>query len=124
MIMNNDFNFMISKKARIAKKDIPNIVRRGKRFSGKGFDIKVWFDNTLESPKFTIIVSKKVDKSAVKRNLIKRKFRAAIFEILKENSLQIFKNANYIIIIRSPEVAELKSTEISALLKESLTNKG
>ena len=119
--MDIDFKFMIGKNNRISKKNIPNIVRRGKRFSGEGFDLKVWFDNSLESPKFTVIISKKIHKSAVKRNQIKRRFRAAIFEILKENQ-NMFSRANYVVIIRSSDLLDLKSGDIANLLRKSMSN--
>lgn len=112
---------MIGKNNRISKKNIPNIVRRGKRFSSEGFDLKVWFDNSLESPRFTVIISKKIHKSAVKRNQIKRRFRAAIFEILKENQ-NMFSRANYIVIIRSSDLLDFKSGDIANLLRKSMSN--
>ncbi len=106
---------MLNKTQRIPKKQIPAIARKGKRFVSELFDVKVWYDNAIEASKFAVIVSKKVHKSAVIRNTIKRKFKAAIFELEKE---QFFRRGSYMVLVKAATVADLKSQELKAIVQE------
>lgn len=104
---------MLPKKYRLPKREIPVIVRKGKKQSNMYFDTKLWYDNNLEAPLFAFIISKKVNKSAVIRNTIKRKLRAAAWELIKENKI---KPAKYVVIVRSFELMELTPSQIKDLL--------
>ncbi|MDQ6985499.1 MAG: ribonuclease P protein component [Candidatus Dojkabacteria bacterium] len=106
---------MLSKKYRIPKTEIPNIIKRGKRISSEFFDLKIWHDDAIKNHRFSIVISKKVSKKAVTRNKIRRKFRAAIYSLLKNNT---FKKDNYIFIIKSVDLSEKKSGEIEELIEE------
>ena len=64
---------MLSKNLRLPSKEIVILAKKGKRFVGKNFDIKVWYDSQIPNPLMTISISKKLDKRAVIRNKIKRK---------------------------------------------------
>lgn len=108
---------MLKAKYRIPKQEIPRIAKQGKKYTDGLFDVKVWYDNSLTHPLFAVIVSTKIDKRAVVRNTIKRKFRAALFELLKEN---FFKPANYIFLIKDVKIMDLKSYEIKLMIQNLL----
>jgi ribonuclease P protein component len=110
---------MIGAKYRIPKNDIPSVVRKGKRFQSDCFDIKVWYDNELEHSRFAIIVSTKIDKRAVVRNTIKRKFRSAIFSILSSHD-NFFRKGNYAIIVRKVDIKNLSADDIEVLIRKIL----
>ena len=94
---------MLPENLRLDKKEIPEIARRGKKFSGELFDIKVWYDDSLENSKFAIAVSLKVDKRSTVRNRIKRVFRAAIVELEKEGK---FRRGKYLFVVKDSKIQE------------------
>lgn len=124
-ITNSPIRPMLSSSYRIPKEEIPNIVRRGKKFSSEFFDVKAWFDDNLEHSHFAVVISAKVDKRAVVRNTIRRKFKAAIYKIINDE-LEIinkgtFRKGNYIFLIRNAKLQDLKSQEIEGLIKITLS---
>jgi ribonuclease P protein component len=80
---------MLKKQNRLARVD--NSL--GKSFSSKLFNIKI-SKEALKEPKFAFVVSKKISKSAVKRNRTKRILQSVIEQILenvsKENKVVIY----------------------------------
>lgn len=99
---------------RLNPKEIPEIAKKGKRYSHEFFDIKTWFDSNLQTSQFAISISTKIDKRAVVRNKIKRKLRVAIHELEKEN---FFKKGKYLIIVRSDKLKEVKNNELVDILR-------
>jgi ribonuclease P protein component len=108
----------MNQSSKIPAKEIPNIARKGKRFSHEMFDVKVWYDDSLDAPLFAISISLKVNKKAVVRNLIKRRLRVAISEIIK--STRPLKPGSYLIIVRSDKLKDLKTQEIQTQLEKVL----
>lgn len=94
---------MLPKKYRLPTNDIPQLAKRGKLMKGDLFDVRKWYDDSLENPQFGISISKSIDKRATVRNLIKRKLRAAIQQLLNDD---FDKKAKYLIIVRSADIAE------------------
>lgn len=111
---------MLGAKYRIPKSEIPNVVRRGKRFQSDLFDIKAWYDNNLDHPRFAIVVSTKIDKRAVVRNTIKRKFRSAIYSMLSSHD-NFFRKGNFAIIVKKVEVKNFDPDELDEIIREMLT---
>ena len=72
-------------------------------------------DNNLAFSRFGAVISKKVSKSAVKRNKIKR----IIFDFIRLSKLHEFANKDVLIIV-SPKTAELKKEEIEKELANLL----
>ncbi|MCA9387010.1 ribonuclease P protein component [Candidatus Dojkabacteria bacterium] len=122
---------MLNSKYKINKKEIPDIVKKGKRVSNDYFDIKLWYEDGLDNPKLAVIVSKKTARSAVVRNRIRRKIKAAFIELVKNSSDKSFvgrrdlsrldfsdslKLAKYVVIVRNEEVKDLRNEEIKELL--------
>ena len=74
---------MLKRKYRLQKqKDINAVHKQGKSFFTKHLIIKV-LPNELEYSRFTVVVSTKVNKSAVKRNRLRR----VIFGYLEKASI-------------------------------------
>lgn len=110
-------NLMLPKNLRLETKLIAKISRYGKRVPGEYFDTRMWFDDAIESPKFAISVSTKIDKRSTVRNRIKRKLRAVIQEIVKEANV---RKANYLLIVKSVKLVEMNNVEIKKILIEVL----
>ncbi|MCX6807783.1 MAG: ribonuclease P protein component [Patescibacteria group bacterium] len=96
---------MFARKFRLRhRQDIDFIMKRGERLHSAKF--AVWF---LMSPthhyRFTVIVGKKCEKSAVKRNRIKRIMREAL-RILLMQKFPNFPNIDAIFWIRHENTAE------------------
>lgn len=74
--------------------------------------------NNLPFSRFGVVISKKVSKSAVKRNKIKR----IIFDFIRLKKLHEVSSKDVLIII-SPKTAELKKEEIEReLIRSLITN--
>jgi ribonuclease P protein component len=109
---------MLDKTYRIPKQNIPQIVRQGKKLTCNYFDLKFWYDNSLDHPLFAFIVSTKIDKRAVVRNTIKRKLRASVYSLIKSGFT--FRNGNYIFLVRNVEISKLKSQEIAEIIYRTI----
>ncbi len=70
---------MISKQLRIRASQFPGVTR-GKLLNHELIKVSVKTDNSLKSSKYAVIVSNKVSKSAVQRNLLRRQLYSAIRE--------------------------------------------
>jgi len=83
------------KKYEIVKKnvDFNDIINKGAYLKNKYYSV-YYLDNNLNYPKFGLAVSKKCG-NAVERNKIKRQLRMII-----DNHKDIFKNKNYIVMVR------------------------
>ncbi len=88
------------------KKDIENVFKNGRASYNKIIGVKT-VNNELEQTRFAVIISKKVSKSAVNRNKIKRQIR----EIIKMQLKRIKTNKDCII-ITLPPILEKKYPEI------------
>lgn len=61
-----------------------------------------------------VVVSKKVDKTAVGRNRIRRR----VYEALRKNFELIPKKVDYIFVVYSKEIGKMRFTELEGLLGE------
>lgn len=108
---------MLGKKNRIQKSDIPKIVRSGDRIKGSMFDIKYVANADIVPPKFAIVVSKRIEKRAVARNTIKRKFRAALFELVRNGDID---SGQYIILTNDNKLIDVESGDLREMIREML----
>lgn len=72
----------------------------------------VFVENTRGFTRMAVVVSKKVIKSAVKRNRIRRR----IYEVLRKNFDLIPKKTDYIFVVFSKEVMEMPFGELEKVV--------
>lgn len=81
--------------------------------SAEHFYVKYVLNPNLETSKFSFSVSLKVSKKATERNRIKRIFRAAIFQLEKENKL---KRGSYSFVIKSALILNSDSNDVLQMI--------
>ena len=74
----------------------------------------VFCDNSKKFTRFAVVVSKKVEKSAVGRNKIRRR----IYEILRINLDKIPKERDYIFVVFSKDVMKMNYKELEKIMGE------
>jgi len=72
----------------------------------------IFADNTRGFTRVAVVVSKKVEKSAVGRNRIRRR----IYEALRVNLEQIPKKRDYIFVVFSNKILKMPSKELEGVL--------
>ena len=99
-------------------KDFDILFKEGKFVGGQFLTVKIWKiqpdkyprrNYTVGDLKIGFVVGKKVHKSAVKRNRIKRQMREVVRLLLKENKLKI---GYHVAFIAKPEILEKEYGEI------------
>ena len=68
---------MFSRKNRIPREKLEEIIKQSKSLGGDFFNIK-YSENNLDFPRFSVVVAKKVCKSSVGRHLLKRRILSVI----------------------------------------------
>lgn len=106
---------MLKKKHRLAKDSaVKTALKTGRGFFNSELSVKFLLQST---PRFTIVVSTKVDKRAVKRNRLKRIFR----EFIQKN-LSNFRPGDYVVMLK-PIAAKKPEVEVLNNFLDSLVNK-
>lgn len=90
---NQQASLIILKK----RSDFTNVAAKGRKWVSHGLILQV-IPNAMDQKRIGFTVSKKVDKSAVKRNRIKRRLRAVAADILPPQALD---NMDYVLIGRA-----------------------
>lgn len=106
---------MLSKKNRLSADSIPELAKKGKKLSLDGIRMSYLQVNPETNAVYGFIISKKVEKSAVNRNRIKRLLRAATRELLDSGSLPD-KNYQIMYQVFSPELLSKSKDEIKSIL--------
>jgi len=104
---------MLAKKYRLPIQSVLN--KSGRTFRGRSFLIKL-FLNQLDFNRFGVVISKKVDKRAVKRNLIKR----IVLDLAKKFIIAESNNGFDVLIIISPAMIKMEKADIIKELEEAL----
>ncbi len=73
-----------------------------------------------KNSRFSVVISKKVIKLAVKRNRLRRR----IYEIIRTELPKLKTNHDVVIMIFSPEVYSFDSSKLNKVLKASLSQSG
>lgn len=76
---------MLSRKYSITKKEFSIIFKKGKNINSTNLYIK-FFPNHKDHSQFSVVISKKVEKIAVKRNRLRRIARSEIYSKLQDIS--------------------------------------
>lgn len=103
---------MFKKKERLSQLEFSDYFKKGKKLN---FDYFTAITYKLPNLKVSVVVSKKVAKSAVKRNLIKRRIYARLRLQLKEQNYK-----GVLIIIVKPGYETLKRSVADDLLIKSI----
>lgn len=77
------------------------ILSKGKTTRGRAMSLR--YDETQGGFKVAVVVSKKVDKSAVVRNRIRRR----VYAVVRENMQPSDTRGGYVFLVYSPEVATM-----------------
>ena len=105
---------MLSKKYRFhSRGGVKYTYKHGKTVRRPGASL-VFCDNTRGFTRVAVVVSKKVEKTAVGRNRIRRR----VYEALRVNFDLVPKERDYIFVIYSPEVLTMSFRELEKLLGE------
>ncbi|MBU1151537.1 ribonuclease P protein component [Patescibacteria group bacterium] len=108
---------MVAKKNRLKKGEIEYTMKKGDKSNSRFFIVK-HLKSTENFPKFCVIISKKINKSAVKRNKLKRQ----ICEILRQTENSELKSSKNIILIPKKEITQSNFQEIEADLGKLTLN--
>ena len=82
----------------------------------KQFSVKI-FEKKVEKPQIAVVVSKKIEKTAVKRNFLKRK----TFNLF-EKYIKNLPNAVYIVYLKNNNIDDLLK-ELEEVIKNNLLDK-
>lgn len=105
---------MLNKKYRFhSRGGVRYVYQNGKTIRSPRVSL-VFAKNTRGFTRFGVIVSKKVEKSAVKRNLIRRR----VYEALRINLKLIPKDFDYLFVVYSKEIGRMKFSELEKVLGE------
>ena len=105
---------MLSKKYRFhSRGGVRYVYQKGKTVRTPKASL-VFVDNTRKFTRMAVVVSKKVEKSAVGRNRIRRR----IYEALRKNMEYIPKERDYVFVVFTKEVGKMPFGELEKLLGE------
>lgn len=110
---------MLSKKYRFhSRGGVKYVYQHGKTVRQQQFSL-VFAPNTKGFTRFAVVVSKKVEKTAVGRNYLRRR----IYEVLRLNFDAIPKKMDYVFVVYSNEIGKLPfdalQERIGNLIEES-----
>lgn len=103
---------MLNKKYRFhSRGGVRYVYQKGKTIRSPKMSL-VFVDNTRGFTRFGVVVSKKVEKSAVGRNRIRRR----VYEALRVNFDLIPKKRDYLFVVFSKEVMNMPFSELEKIL--------
>lgn len=96
------------------------VYKFGQTIRRQQFNLKYNLNTKRQTYRCAVVVSKKVEKSAVRRNRMRRR----IFEAVRAVSPQITKPYDIVISVFGASVIDLKPTELNKQVQELLTAAG
>ena len=103
---------MLNKKYRFhSRGGVRYVYQKGKTIRTPKMSL-IFAENTKGFTRFAVVVSKKVEKTAVNRNRIRRR----IYEVLRNNLELIPKKADYIFVVFSNDILKMPSSELEKTL--------
>lgn len=112
---------MLSKQNRLSRREISELLKKSKNFRGQLLSVKVFYiEPILEGRKLFkagVSISKKVAKSAVKRNAMRR----AVYKTINDNKNNLKKSSHFLVIIqKAAAIKDLQNETIDLLNKTRL----
>lgn len=105
---------MLSKEYRFhSRGGVRYVYQKGKTIRKPKMSL-VFCDNTKGFTRMAVVVSKKVNKTAVGRNRIRRR----VYEILRKNMEVIPKRMDYVFVIYAPDVISMPHMELEKQIGE------
>lgn len=105
---------MLSKKYRFhSRGGVRYVYQKGKTIRRPKMSL-IFVENTRGFTRFAVVVSKKVEKSAVGRNKIRRR----MYEVLRLNIRDIPQKMDYIFVVYSKDLMKISFSEIEKLIGE------
>lgn len=92
------------------------VYRRGQTVSVPKLSLKYLVIKSDKNKRLAVVVSRKVDKSAVVRNRIRRR----IYAVIKERYPKLKQNTDMIISVYNNDLATMKSSELNDLIDQLL----
>ena len=103
---------MLNKKYRFhSRGGVRYVYQKGKTIRTPKMSL-IFIENTRGFTRFAVVVSKKVEKTAVGRNRIRRR----IYEILRNNIELIPKKMDYVFVVFSNDVLRMPKNELEKIL--------
>ena len=90
------------------------VYKNGQTAHSRTFKVKAVYNPRRSEPRFSVVVSKKVHKSAVGRNRIRRRF----YEIIREQIPMVQPNIDVVVIITSGESLFLVQQDMKSAIKQ------
>ncbi|MBR0479994.1 ribonuclease P protein component [Candidatus Saccharibacteria bacterium] len=105
---------MLSKKYRFhSRGGVRYVYQKGKTIRRPKMSL-VFVPNTRGFTRVAVVVSKKVEKTAVRRNRIRRR----VYEAIRKNFELVPKRTDYVLVVYSKEVGKMDFSELEKLLGE------
>lgn len=96
------------------------VYKNGQTVHSRLFNIKYATNERREKPRFAVVVSKKVHKSAVGRNRIRRR----LYEIIRLQLPRLHPDRDVVVIVVSGEVLALPFEEMTAGIEQLFSEAG
>lgn len=94
--------------------------RQGKVIRGSQLSLKYSLNERRRTYRAAVVVSKKVSKSAVQRNRIRRR----VFEVVRQHTDQISRPYDLIFVVYNAEVSTMPADELRRLIMAQLQKAG
>ena len=105
---------MLSKRYRFhSRGGVKYVYQKGKTIRRPGMSL-VFCENTRGFTRVAVAVSKKVEKTAVARNRIRRR----VYEVIRKNFELVPLKHDYIFVVYDKKVGKMKFTELEKLVGE------
>ena len=105
---------MLNKKYRFhSRGGVKHVYRDGKTVRGRVASL-VFVPNERGFTRVAVVVSKKVEKTAVGRNRMRRR----VYEVIRRNFEYLPKNTDYIFVVFTKEVMRMPYSELEKILGE------
>jgi len=108
---------MISRQYRFhSYNSVQRVYQRGNRVRGLLISLQYMTNERRQTPRLAVVVSRKVNKSAVKRNRIRRR----LYEVIRSCQTQIDKPYDIVFTVYNEDINKLSEAELTKLVGDQL----